>query len=139
MKRILSLCILAALMACSPEEEPDIQRTDEFLFDALVSSRWKVTLFEDDGVVETKNFDGISFTFIPNGQVEAYRGTQLLDVGSWRSYTEDGRVEFELEFENDPILEELSDTWYQDRMTNGRLSLREESDGSEDRLNFETL
>ncbi len=138
MKRFLILISLLALFSCMEEETPDPLRTDNTLFDSLTSSRWAITLFEDEGQDETTLFDGLSFTFLTNGQVEVYRDTQLLDVGIWETDFDDGRAELELEFTN-PLFEDLSEDWYQIRLTQGRIDFREDSGGSEDRLNFTRL
>ena len=96
MKKLLSLALLVIFCACTSEEEPN--RTDENLSQLLISGSWRIILFEDNGIDRADDFEGTNLLFSSSGRVEAFRGTQLLDEGSWQAKVEDGRVEFELAF-----------------------------------------
>lgn len=137
MNRLFTLFLCLILISCT--EDGQSPRSDENLFDTLTEGQWQVTFFEVNGQDQANNFEGINFNFIPNGQVEAYRGTQLLDEGSWSTRRENGRAEFELSFSDNPLFETLNGEWYQIVLGFGRVTFREISDESENRITLEQL
>jgi len=132
MKKLLLLLVTLPFFSCI--EDTDVARTDGNLFEALVSSQWRVNFFENEGLDKTSDFSGISFNFLSSNQVEAYRGSQLLEAGSWSTSVDDGRVEFEILFSGNSILNKLSNNWYQTLLVDKRLWLREDDDDSKDLL-----
>jgi hypothetical protein len=122
MKNALFLLGFLFLLTSCVEQEP--ARTDENLIQSLSAGVWEVSFFDINGSIQTGRFEGISFIFYPNGISEAYRGTQLLDQGKWRTYLESGKIYLELTFTN---LQELNGEWYQDFIRDSQIIVRRES------------
>ncbi|GMQ25786.1 hypothetical protein Aoki45_24680 [Algoriphagus sp. oki45] len=133
MKSFLSIIIFTGFFfACTSEESSS--RTDENLVQNLSSGVWEISLFEVDRINRSAEFEGIGFSFFPNGQVEALRGTQLLGQGAWSSRTNSGRVEVRLAFPNTTLFSMLNADWYQVFIQNDRIQLRNSSPESDDFL-----
>ncbi|GMQ28978.1 hypothetical protein [Algoriphagus confluentis] len=133
MKSFLSILILSGFfLSCISEESPS--RTDENLVQNLSTGVWEISLFEVDKINRSAEFEGIGFSFFPNGQVEALRGTQLLGQGAWSSGTNSGRVEVRLAFPNTPPFSMLNADWYQVFIQNDRIQLRNSSPESDNFL-----
>jgi len=137
MNRLFTLFFCLILISCT--EDGQSPRSDETLFDTLTAGQWQVTFFELNGQNQANLFEGINFNFIPNGQVEAYRGTQLLDEGIWSTRRVNRRAEFELSFSDNPLFETLNGEWYKIVLGFGRVTFREISDESENRITLEQL
>ncbi|TFV95795.1 hypothetical protein E4S40_06115 [Algoriphagus kandeliae] len=137
MKKALIFWAVLVLFSCTGEESPS--RTEENLFQTLTSGQWGISYFEDGGSDRASDFEGINFNFLSNGQVEAFRGTQLLDLGIWSTSIENRRAEIELSFPSNPLFENLNGNWYQILIGYERVSFRKDNEVSEDRLTFEKL
>ena len=133
MKSLLSFLLIAYFFcSCSSEENPS--RTDENLVQNLSTGVWEISLFEVEGINRSAEFEGIGFSFFPNGQVEALRGTQLLGQGAWSSGSNSGRVEVRLAFPDTPLFSMLNADWYQVFIQNDRIQLRNSRPESDDFL-----
>ena len=122
MKSALFLLGFLFLLTSCAEQEP--AHTDENLIQSLSTGVWEVSFFDSNGSIQTDRFEGISFVFYPNGVSEAYRGTQRLDQGMWRTYLQSGKIYLELTFSN---LQELNGEWYQDFIRDSQIIVRRES------------
>lgn len=100
--------IILAFCSCVKEEQPT--RTDENLFKNLSTGQWSISFFEVDGVSLSGDFEGFNFVFFPNGQMEAYRGTQLVDQGDWSTKVDAGRIKLQL---SSSRFDELNGEWFQ--------------------------
>jgi hypothetical protein len=135
MARRLYLIWIAVLFFSCDSEEPT--RTDTNLIRNLTSAIWGISFFIVDGADQSSDFDGVSFVFLRNGQVEAYSGTQLLAQGNWETRIESGRVEFDLSFASNAQFDRLSGDWYQVSIISNRIIFRKNQPNSEDSLTFE--
>lgn len=122
MKTSLFLLIFSVLFFSCEEEKPD--RTDENLAMNLSTGIWEISFFDRNGTIQTEEFQGISFVFYPNGKSEAYRTTQLLDQGSWRTYVDSGRIKLELTFS---VLKDLNGEWNQDFIRESQIKVKRET------------
>lgn len=120
--------------SCTAEEST---RTDTNLVRNLTSAIWEISFFIVDGTDQSSDFEGVSFIFLPNDQVEAFRGTQLLAQGKWGTRIKSGRVEFELSFASNTEFAKLSGDWYQDAIISNRIIFRKDQPGTANSLTFE--
>ena len=117
------------------------------------SGSWVVARFEEDGVDQTSNFFGYSFTFDIDGILNVAK-EDLLVTGSWSitsdsnsNYNDDSSldadsnddVDFNIFFSSSSNFEELSEDWEIVSYTETRIELKHISggDGSIDVLVFE--
>ena len=117
------------------------------------SGSWVVARFEEDGVDQTSNFFGYSFTFNTDGILNVAK-EDLLITGSWSitsdsnsNYNDDSSldadsnddVDFNIFFSSTSNFEELSEDWEIVSYTETRIELKHVSggDGSIDVLVFE--
>lgn len=117
------------------------------------SGSWMVARFEEDGVDQTSNFFGYSFTFDIDGILNVAK-EDLLITGSWSitsdsnsNYNDDSSldadsnddVDFNIFFSSTSNFEELSEDWEIVSYTETRIELKHVSggDGSIDVLVFE--
>lgn len=117
------------------------------------SGSWVVARFEEDGVDQTSNFFGYSFTFDIDGILNVAT-EDLLITGSWSitsdsnsNYNDDSSldadsnddVDFNIFFSSSSNFEELSEDWEIVSYTETRIELKHVSggDGSIDILVFE--
>ena len=122
MKTSPFLLIFFALLISCVEEKPD--RTDENLSRNLSMGVWEISFFDNNGTIQTEDFQGISFVFYPNGKSEAYRTTQLLDQGNWKTYVNSGKIKLELTFSD---LKDLNGEWNQDFIRESQIKVKHES------------
>ncbi len=134
-RKLYLVWIALFFFSCTPEEESG--RSDTNLIRNLTSAIWEISFFILDGTDQSKDFEGVSFVFLQNGQVEAFRGTQLLASGSWGTRIDSDRVEFELTFASNPEFDKLSGDWYQDAIISNRIIFRKVQPNSSDSLTFE--
>lgn len=123
-----------ALVFCSCEKEESFSRTDQNLSQTLIARPWLLSVFEVNSINRTGDFEGVNFNFLPTGKVEAYRGSQLLNEGTWTTGVEGGRVVFELSFNGNPAYEGFNRKWYQTFLGFNRITFRVEDGLLEDRL-----
>ncbi|MGM0943881.1 MAG: hypothetical protein ACQEW9_01780 [Bacteroidota bacterium] len=132
MKKVFIFWI--ALIFCSCEREESSMRTDQNLSQTLIARPWLLSVFEVNSINRTGDFEGVNFNFLPTGQVEVYRGSQLLNEGAWTTGVEGGRVVFELSFVGNPAYEGFNRKWYQTFLGFDRITFRVDEDVLEDRL-----
>jgi hypothetical protein len=136
MKRIVYLLWFTLIFfSCTPEEQ--LTRSDINLIQSLTSSIWEISFFIVDGIDQSSDFEEVSFVYLPNGQVEAFRGTQLLAQGNWGTRVDSGRIAFELSFASNPEFDKLSGDWYQQAIISKRIIFRKDQPNLENSLTFE--
>lgn len=135
MQRILILFWFAIIMSACEKEE-DQNRTENNLVQNLTSGPWEISFFVLGGIDRVKDFEGVIFSFLSNGQVEAYRGTQLLAQGLWSTRVDSGRIEVQTAFSSNPKFENLNANWYQFSVISNRITLRKIDSVSDDYLIF---
>lgn len=133
MKPLISFLLFASIFySCSPGE--NLPRTDENLVQNLSTGQWVINSLVVNGSDKVENFEGVDFSFFPNGQIEAYQGTQLLGQGSWSSGNTSGRVEVQFSFPSGSPFVELNADWYQVFIRYNRIQLRNSRIDSDDYL-----
>lgn len=132
MKNLLFLCFVVIFCSCEKEESPT--RTDQNLSQSLIDRSWLISVFEVEGINRTGDFEGVNFNFLPSGQVEVFRGSQLLNEGNWSTSVEEGRVVLEFSFAADSNYEGFNRKWYQTLLGFGRITFRVDDGLLEDRL-----
>jgi hypothetical protein len=87
--------------------DDDVDDTD---FVATVTSgTWRVDLFTDP-TNRTAEFTGYVLTFNVSGEVTATKNTET-ETGEWESDGDSGKLEFELEWDDVDLLEDISVDW----------------------------
>jgi hypothetical protein len=126
------------LISCQRNNSADLTQTQ--VTTTIQSGTWKVTLFNDNGIDETSNFNGFSFTFNANGTATATRNSIATD-GSWVSGTDDSRVKLILDFGIISPLDELNEDWRVLERTDSKIRLTHISggNGGTDFLTFEKM
>lgn len=122
------------MSSCVKEEDQD--RTEDNLVQSLTSGTWEISFLALNGIDRGKEFEGINFSFLPNGQVEAFRGTQLLGQGIWSTRVDSGIIEIQISFYSNPKFENLNAIWSQYSVSFNRITLRKIESGPEDFLVF---
>jgi hypothetical protein len=153
MKIILVLLTSFMLFSCDTSND-DVENSmiDLTEINATASSgTWVVARFEEDGIDQTSNFFGYSFTFNTDGILNVTK-EDLLVTGTW-SITSDSNssdddssddssnddVDFNIFFSSTSNFGELSDDWEIVSYSDTRIELKHVSggDGSIDFLVFE--
>lgn len=132
MKYLLFFCFALLFSSCQEDQSPT--RTDQNLSQSLVERSWLISVFEVEGVNRTGDFEGVNFNFLPSGQVEVFRGSQLLNEGTWSTTVEEGRVVLEFYFSEKSDYEGFNRKWYQTLLGFGRITFRVDDGLLEDRL-----
>lgn len=105
----------------------------------IVNGAWRVTLFSEDGSIQTSQFTNYDFVFGTNGTITANNGSNTMN-GSWTTGTDDSTPKFIINFSvtNGPF-EEISEDWQILSTTSTKIELKHVSggDGSIDLLTFE--
>jgi len=113
----LTVAVLTTLTACDDDDDgadtgitPQSTEVDNL----LLSNHWIVESLIDDGADETADFADFVLTFSAQGQVAADHNTagDLSRKGTYRVYTDDGKIELEMNFPNPGIIDDLNDDWY---------------------------
>jgi ABC-type dipeptide/oligopeptide/nickel transport system permease subunit len=138
MKSLVFLLAIAAIFySCSSEETPS--RTDENLVQNLSVGQWRISSFLLNGVNQAAEFDGNSFVFYQSGQMEVFRGTQLLGQGNWSSSVVGGRIKLQLSFPPDSRFALLNGEWFQVHIVLNRIKIVKSEQNSTKELLLEKL
>jgi hypothetical protein len=106
----------------------------------VTQGQWKVTLFSENGVVETSKFSNYVFTFSSNGTVSAVRSGSTVN-GSWSDGNDDSQKKLILNFASPADFTEISDDWHILQETSSKIQLEDVSggNGGTDLLTFEKI
>lgn len=105
----------------------------------LTTGTWYVSYYEDDGDVETSDYNGFNFTYFANSNVEVTKNS-VTTLGNWSTYIDDGYNKIEFTFDN-PDLDELEEDWIILEYNQNIIRLKHVSggNGGTDYLNFTKL
>lgn len=105
----------------------------------LTTGNWYVSYFEEDGDVETSNYNGFNFTYFANSNVEVIKNS-VTTLGTWTTYIDGGYNKIEFTFVN-PDLESLQEDWIILEYNQNIIRLKHVSggNGGTDYLNFTKL
>ncbi|MFN4197987.1 MAG: hypothetical protein ACK4FS_03055 [Flavobacterium sp.] len=136
---VLALLFALPFMSCSSDDSPspNAQLITQ-VQSQIVTGSWRVTLFNEDGVNKTSQFEGFDFIFTANGSVTATKNSDLV-TGTWVTGIDDSTPKFVLLFTvNSGPFEEISEDWRIMTVTSSQIELRHVSggDGSIDLLTF---
>jgi hypothetical protein len=106
----------------------------------VTQGQWKVTLFSENGVVETSKFSNYVFTFSSNGTVSAVRSGSTVN-GSWSNGNDDSQKKLNMNFASPADFTEISDDWHILQETSSKIQLEDVSggNGGTDLLTFEKI
>jgi hypothetical protein len=106
----------------------------------VTQGQWKVTLFSENGVVETSKFSNYVFTFSSNGTVSAVRSGSTVN-GSWSDGNDDSQKKLIMNFASPADFTEISDDWHILQETSSKIQLEDVSggNGGTDLLTFEKI
>jgi len=147
MKKLFLIPVLSSILllnlasTCSSDDDSNPSSSQLIIQtqNSIVSGTWRVTLFSEDGVVQTSNYNGYNFTFNANSTVEAVNGTTVR-TGTWTTGTDDSTPKLILTFTaTTGPFEEISEDWRIVSVSASRIELRHVSggDGSIDLLTFQ--
>ncbi|MEJ6982253.1 hypothetical protein WG906_17440 [Pedobacter sp. P351] len=104
-KHTLTLLVVSILFFASCSKDNDAPSTKSI----ILQGKWKVTLFNDNGAVETSNYSGYEFTFNSNGSVSAVKNNSTVN-GTWNTGADENLNKLTLAFPSLALLE-LNEEW----------------------------
>lgn len=149
---MLFTCAGLVLTSCDSSDDND-EVTIAHIEDVkstVSTGDWQITLYEKDGMEQTQNFTGYSFTFDAAGQLTAVNGDTSIS-GAWSVSADadssdddtpsESDVDFTIFFSNEGVFTEISEDWEIVSFSETRLELRDVSDDDSviDRLIFERI
>lgn len=139
---VFSIFMLNVASTCSSDDDsPSSTQLVTQAQNTVVTGSWRVALFSENGVVQTSNYNGYSFSFNANSTVEAVNGTTV-QTGTWTTGTDDSTPKFILTFSavSGPF-EEISEDWRILSVSSTRIELKHVSggDGSIDLLTLQKI
>ena len=140
MKTLSKLLVIAGLfmMAFASCKKDDNSSSPSST--VVTQGQWKVTLFSENGVVETSKFSNYVFTFNTNGTVSAVRSGSTVN-GSWSDGNDDSQHKLILNFASPADFTEISDDWHIRQESSSKIELEDVSggNGGTDLLTFEKI
>ena len=140
MKTLSKLLVVAGLfmMAFASCKKDDNSSSPSSI--VVTQGQWKVTLFSENGVVETSKFSNYVFTFSSNGTVSAVRSGSTVN-GSWSDGNDDSQKKLIMNFASPADFTEISDDWHILQETSSKIQLEDVSggNGGTDLLTFEKI
>lgn len=106
---------------------------------SVSSGTWRVTLYNEEGTIQTSNFSGYTFTFASGGALTAVNGSTT-QSGVWSTYSDSGYTKMDLLFSaTSGSFESISEDWRVLTTSASKIELKHVSggDGSIDYLTFE--
>ena len=117
---LVLLSVVMGILSCSDDDQttvPAIQNQTQTQIETNVASgTWRISLFVDSGVDETKDFAGYKFIFNTNGVLDSGNGVNNY-VGTWsisdRNSSDDTQndLDFNIFFNLTNDFEDLNDDW----------------------------
>ncbi len=105
----------------------------------ISSGTWRVTLYNENGSVQTSNFNGYNFSFNSDTSLSATNGSTT-QTGDWSTYSDSGYTKMDISFTaTSGHFESISEDWRVLSSTASKIELKHISggDGSIDLLTFE--
>ena len=140
MKTLSKLLVIAGLFmmafaSCKKDDNSSSPSSS-----VVTQGQWKVTLFSENGVVETSKFSNYVFTFNTNGTVSAVRSGSTVN-GSWSDGNDDSQHKLILNFASPADFTEISDDWHILQESSSKIELEDVSggNGGTDLLTFEKI
>lgn len=94
------------------------------------TSGWRVTLYNENGVVKTSSFNGYNFNFASNGTMTAVYSSQSAN-GTWSTFADSGKTKLDLTFNSaNSNLQSINDDWEVLTATSNKIELRDISGGN---------
>lgn len=105
----------------------------------LTTGTWYVSYYNEDGDVDTSDYNGYNFTFFGNSNIEVTKNS-ITTLGTWSTYIDGGFNKIEFTFAN-PNLEDFVEDWIilEYNQTVIRLKHVSGGNGGTDYLNFTKL
>jgi len=105
----------------------------------LTTGTWYVSYYNEDGEVDTSDYNGYNFTFFGNSNIEVTKNS-ITTLGTWSTYIDGGYNKIEFTFVN-PDLENFEEDWIilEYNQTVIRLKHVSGGNGGTDYLNFTKL
>lgn len=102
----------------------------------LTTGTWYVSYFNEDGIVETSDYNGYNFTFFGSSNIEVSKNS-VITLGTWSTFIDGGYNKIEFTFVNSN-LEDLEEDWIILEYTPTVIRLKHVSggNGGTDYLNF---
>jgi hypothetical protein len=143
-KILLSLFILStlAIISCKKDDNTPLLTNANVRTAVTTTPNWKVTLYTENGVFKTSNYNGFGFVFNTNGSVVASNG--ILSVsGTWAIGTDDSNPKLLINFSGSSfsIFQDISEDWQVQEATTSIIKLIHVSGGGggTDYLTFEKI
>lgn len=142
---ILCIFMLNVASMCSSDDTSSSSNVAQTQVIATASSgTWRVTLYNDSGIVKTSNFAGYNFTFAASNVITATNGTNSY-AGSWSvsdSNSNDDTLNdlnFNIAFSTPVNFADLTDDWHIQSRTDTKIEFIDVSggNGGTDYLTFE--
>lgn len=131
MKKLLFSLLAATLFlsSCSKDDD-DNDSVASIVAGHLKTGTWRITSYIDNGTDETADFNGFTFTFKNNGEVDA--SNSILTVsGAWANDNDDSDPEIDMDFSTSSMsmFQEISEDWDIVSHSATQVSLRHVSGG----------
>jgi hypothetical protein len=137
----LTVLLLAAVMLTSCKKNDDNSNPSSSGISSTVQQgSWRVSLFQEDSVVETSLFNAYAFTFQSNGNITANKGSNTV-TGTWSAENDDNTSKITIDFGTISPFEELNEDWdiLEQNASIIRLKHTSGGNGGVDYLNFEKI
>lgn len=140
----LVFLVNVASMCSNDDDNSSSSVNQTTVVNTVSSGTWRITLYNDSGIIKTNQFTGYNFTFGPSNVLTATNGTQTY-TGVW-SVTDSNSnddslddLDFNIAFTAPANFLELTDDWDIQSRTDTKIELIDVSggNGGTDYLNFE--
>ena len=129
-----------ASMCSSDDNSSSASTTTTQVQNAATSGTWHVTLYNEDGSVQTSDYSGYNFSFNSDGSLAAVKSGSTTQTGTWNTLSDSGSVKMNIGFTApDGPFESISEDWRVLSASTSKIELKHTSggDGSIDLLTFE--
>ena len=140
MKTLSKLLVVAGLFMMAFASCKKDDNSSSLSSSMVTQGQWKVTLFSENGVVETSKFSNYVFTFNANGTVSAVGSGSTVN-GSWSDGNDDSQKKLNMNFASPVDFTEISDDWHILQESSSKIELEDVSggNGGTDLLTFEKI
>jgi hypothetical protein len=119
-----------------------VSRLEEFITFVTVGTFQITEFIDEDSIDQTNSYQNFRFVFNPNNSITVEDiDTGESFSGAWEAEIDDGELVFDLDFEDNDLLDELDEDWIVNAFGNpDRIALFDEDDDSDQSLlTFEKL